>query len=70
MKYNNIIIEYQKITSWLDNVSNQPSNFRTKNWVKINYDSQGTYNINEQIKFKTTSLIYVITVMHTYLLKE
>ena len=56
MKYNNIIMEYQKITSWLDNVSNQPSKFRTKNWVKINYDSQGTYNINEQIKFKTTML--------------
>ena len=30
------------------------SSFRTKNWVKINDESRGTYNVNSQIKFKTT----------------
>ena len=33
--------------------SNQPSKFRTKNWVEINDESRGTYTSND-IKFKTT----------------
>ena len=50
-------MEYQKIANLLDdNKSNQPSKFRTKNWVKINDESRGTYNVNSQIKFKTTML--------------
>ena len=36
--------------------SNQPSKFRTRNWVEINYESRGAYNVNSQIKFKTTML--------------
>ena len=40
----------------LDNTLNQPSKFRTKNWVKINDGSRGTYNINSQIEFKTLML--------------
>ena len=32
------MMEYQKIINLLDNTSNQPSNFRTKNWVKINHE--------------------------------
>ena len=40
----------------LDDASNQPSKFRTKNWVEINEKSRGTYNVNSQIKFKTTML--------------
>ena len=39
----------------LDNVSNQPSKFRTRNWVEINDESRGTYTSND-IKFKTTML--------------
>ena len=27
-------MEYQKIINLLDNTPNQPSNFKTKNWVK------------------------------------
>ena len=27
---------YQKIISLLDNASNQPSKFRTKNWIEMN----------------------------------
>ena len=35
-------MEYQKITNFLDNASNQPFKFRAKNWVEINDDSGGT----------------------------
>ena len=50
-------MEYQKIANLLDdNKSNQPSKFRTKNWVQINDESRGTYDVNSQIKFKTTML--------------
>ena len=49
-------MEYQKITNLLDNVSNQLSKFRTKNWVEINDESKGTYSVNRQVKFKTTML--------------
>ena len=48
-------MEYQKIANLLDNGSNQPSKFRTKNWVEINDESRGTYTSND-IKFKTTML--------------
>ena len=39
----------------LDNASNQPSRFRTKNWVEINDDSRDKYT-NADIKLKTTML--------------
>ena len=29
-------MEYQNIINLLDNTPNQPSKFRTKNWVKLN----------------------------------
>ena len=40
----------------LDDASNQLSKLRAKNWVEINDESRGTYNVNSQIKFKTTML--------------
>ena len=50
-------MEYQKIANLIDdNTLNQPSKFRTRNWVEINDESRGTYNVNSQIKFKTTML--------------
>ena len=49
-------MEYQKIANFIYDTSNQPSKFRTKNWVEINDESRGTYNVNSQIKFKTTML--------------
>ena len=50
-------MEYQKIANLIDDyTSNQPSKFRTRNWVEINDESRGAYNINSQIKFKTTML--------------
>ena len=49
-------MEYQKIANLIDDTSNQPSKFRTRNWVEINDESRGAYNVNSQIKFKTTML--------------
>ena len=49
-------MEYQKIANLIEDTSNQPSKFRTKTWVEINDESRGTYNVNSQIKFKTTML--------------
>ena len=48
-------MEYQKIANLLDNTSNQPSKFRTRNWVEINDNSRGTYT-NSDIKFKSAML--------------
>ena len=45
-------MEYHKMANLIDNdASNQPSKFR-----EINDESRGTYNVNSQIKFKTTML--------------
>ena len=49
-------MEYQKIANLIDDALNKPSKFRTKNWIKINDESRRTYNVNSQIKFKTTML--------------
>ena len=49
-------MEYQNIANLLDGAPNQPSKFRTKNWFEINDESRGTYNVNSQIRFKTTML--------------
>ena len=49
-------MEYQKIANLIDDTSNKPSKFRTKNWVEINDESRRTYNVKSQIKFKTAML--------------
>ena len=49
-------MEYQKIAYLIDDASNQPSKFKTKNWVEINDESREIYSVNSQIKFKTTML--------------
>ena len=50
-------MEYQKTANLIDDyASNQPSKFRTRNWIEINDESRGAYNVNSQIKFKTTML--------------
>ena len=33
-------MEYQKIINLLDDTTNQPSKFRTRNWVEINDESK------------------------------
>ena len=49
-------MEYRKIANLLNNESNQPSKFRTRNWVEINDEARGTYSHNKQIEFKTLML--------------
>ena len=46
------MMEYRKITNLLDDTTNHPSKFRTRNWVKINDESKGRYD-NSNLKFKT-----------------
>ena len=42
-------MEYQKIANLIDHdASNQPSKFKTRNWVEINDESRGAYNVNSQ----------------------
>ena len=40
----------------LDNTPNQPSKFRTKNWVERDDRSYGTFSTGSQIKFKTSMI--------------
>ena len=47
-------MEYQKIENLLDSASNQPSKFRTRNWVEINDESKESYKPGNNINFKTT----------------
>ena len=49
-------MEYQKIANLLNDESNKPSKFRTRNWVEINDDVTGAYSPNKQIRFKTSML--------------
>ena len=46
-------MEYQKIANLLNDQPNQPSKFRTRNWVEINDESRGAYTTKD-IRFKTT----------------
>ena len=45
-------MEYQEIINLLDNTPNQLSKFKTKNWIEINDQSRGVYNVNSDIRFK------------------
>ena len=42
--------------NFLDNLPNELTKFRTKNWVGINDDAHRTYKTNSQSKFKTSTL--------------
>ena len=48
-QYNNTIMKYRKIDNLVDNSLNQRSKFITRNWVGINDDSCGTYNIEHNL---------------------
>ena len=48
-------MEYQKKANLLNDASNQPSKFGTRNWVEINDETRGTYT-SDDIKFKNTIL--------------
>ena len=38
----------------LNDESNKPSQFKTKNWAEINDEARGTFSPNKKIKFKTS----------------
>ena len=46
-------MEHQKIINLLDDTTNQPSKFTTRNWVEINDESKERYD-NSNIRFKTS----------------
>ena len=46
-------MENQKIANLLESTSDNPSKFRTRDWVEINDESRGNY-ANRDIRFKTT----------------
>ena len=48
-------MEYQKIANLLKSTSDNPSKFRTRNWVEINDESRGHY-ANSDSRFKTIML--------------
>ena len=37
-------MEYQKIINVLDDITNQPSKFRTRNWVEMNDEAKRRYD--------------------------
>ena len=51
-----MVMKYQKISNLLNDASNKPSKFRTRNWVKMNDDIRDAYSPNKQIRFKTAML--------------
>ena len=51
-----MIMENQKIENLLNDGSNKPFKFRTKNWVETNDDVRGVYSLNKQIGFKISML--------------
>ena len=48
-------MEYQRIINLLDDTTNEPSKFRTRNWVETNDQSKGKYD-NSNIRFKTSMI--------------
>ena len=47
---------YQNLANLLNDASDQPSKFRTRNWVEINDELKKSYKPGSDIKFKTTML--------------
>ena len=46
-------MEYQKIANLIDDSTlNQPSKFRTRNWIEINDESRGAYILIVKLSLK------------------
>ena len=63
-------MEYRKIINLLDTKSDNVPRFVTQKWVEVHHQSGESYSINNQIRFKTSMLRSVITVLHILLSKE
>ena len=62
-------MKYQKRINLLGNTQNEPSKFRTKNWVEINNESREMYDKSNQIKCKASMITSNLCdiAMYTYL---
>ena len=51
-------MEFQKITNFLDTTSDDKNlpRFATKKWIEVYDQSEGNYNVNEEIRIKTSML--------------
>ena len=51
-------MEFQKIVNFLDTTSDNKylSTFITKKWIEFYDKSQGSYNVNKEIRIKTSIL--------------
>ena len=49
-------MEYQKIINLLYTTSDNVPRFNTKMWIEVYDQSRGIYNINKQMRFKTSML--------------
>ena len=49
-------MEYQKIVNFLDITSDNKDlpNFVTKKWIEVYDQSQGNYDVNKEIRIKTS----------------
>ena len=65
-------MEYQKLINMIDDTKNQPSKFRTRNWIQINDESRETVMLIVilNLKLQWSGQIYVIIVMHIYNLNQ
>ena len=48
------MMEYKKIINLLDDTPNQPSKFKTRNWVEINDESRVTYNEDNKLRLNAS----------------
>ena len=55
-------MEYQKIINLLDDTTNRPSKFRTRDWVEINDESREAYN-NDNDDDKNNMMV-IILILH------
>ena len=51
-------MKFQKIANFLDTISDDKHlpNFVTKKWVEVYDQSEGNYNVNKEIRIKTSML--------------
>ena len=51
-------MEFQKIVSFLDTISDNKDlpTFVTKKWIEVYDQSEGNYNVNKEIRIKTSML--------------
>ena len=51
-------MEFQKIANFLETISDDKNlpRFVTRKWIEVYYQSGGNYNVNKEIRIKTSVL--------------